>query len=154
MTLSFIIIALCAGFALATQAAINSQLAGSLIGQPVVAAFISFLTGSIVLFIICCWKADLAIAWQHIPKQPWWKLIGGPLGALVVFTTIFLAPKIGITNMLFFIIVGQLIAAAIIDHFGLLGMHARPMQIWHIIGLLIIACGLIVFFFGKKLFSA
>lgn len=153
MTLSFVIIALCAGFALAIQAAINSQLAGALIGQPVVAAFISFLTGTIVLLVICWWKADLAIAWQHIPKQPWWKLIGGPLGVLVVFTTIFLAPKIGVTNMLFFIIVGQLIAAMLIDHFGLLGMNERPMQIWQIIGLLVIALGLTIFFFGKKLFG-
>ena len=153
MTLSFILIALCAGFALATQAAINSQLAGSLLGQPVVAAFVSFFTGAVVLFAICLWKADLAIAWQHIPKQPWWKLIGGPLGALVVFTTIFLAPKIGVTNMLFFIIVGQLIAASIIDHFGLLGMTARPIQIWQILGLFIIASGLVIFFFGKKLFG-
>ncbi|MDD7569045.1 MAG: DMT family transporter [[Actinobacillus] rossii] len=153
MTLSFIIIALCAGFALAIQAAINSQLAGALIGQPVVAAFISFLTGTIVLLGICWWKADLVVAWQHLPKQPWWKFIGGPLGALVVFTTIFLAPKIGVTNMLFFIIVGQLIAAMLIDHFGLLGMNERPMQIWQIIGLLVIALGLTIFFFGKKIFG-
>ncbi|MCI7352296.1 MAG: DMT family transporter, partial [[Actinobacillus] rossii] len=146
MTLSFIIIALCAGFALAIQAAINSQLAGALIGQPVVAAFISFLTGTIVLLGICWWKADLVVAWQHLPKQPWWKFIGGPLGALVVFTTIFLAPKIGVTNMLFFIIVGQLIAAMLIDHFGLLGMNERPMQIWQIIGLLFITLGLTIFF--------
>ena len=153
MLLSFILIALCAGFALATQAAINSQLAHSLVGQPVVAAFISFRTGTLALLCICLWKADLVSAWQHIPKQPWWKLIGGPLGALVVFTTIFLAPKIGVTNMLFFIIVGQLIAATVIDHFGLLGMTARPINMWQLIGFLIIAFGLAIFFFGKKMFG-
>ncbi|PVX42815.1 transporter family-2 protein [Pasteurella langaaensis DSM 22999] len=153
MAISFIIIALCAGFALSIQAAINSQLASALIGQPAVAALVSFVMGSIVLLVICWWKADLAIAWQHIPKQPWWKLIGGPLGALVVFTTIFLAPKIGVTNMLFFIIIGQLIAATIIDHFGLIGMNVRPIQVWQVIGLIVIACGLTLFFFGKKLFG-
>ncbi|MGQ0286957.1 DMT family transporter [Pasteurellaceae bacterium 22721_9_1] len=153
MFLSFIIIALCAGAALAIQSAINSQLAGAMGGQPVVAAFISFFTGAVVLFSICLWKADLGIAWQHLPKQPWWRFIGGALGALVVYTTIFLAPKIGITNMLFFIIVGQLITAAIIDHFGLLGMAERPTHIWQLIGFVIIACGLTIFFFGKKLFG-
>ena len=153
MLISFIIIALCAGFALATQAAINSQLASAMAGQPVVAALISFATGTLALFLICIWKADLFEAWQQLPKQPWWKLIGGPLGALVVFTTIFLAPQIGITNMLFFIIVGQLIAATVIDHFGLLGMPARPMQIWQVIGFAIISLGLAIFFFGKKFFG-
>ena len=149
----FIIIALSAGAALAIQAAINSQLAGAMNGQPVVAAFISFFTGAVVLFFICLWKADLGIALQHLPKQPWWRFIGGALGALVVFTTIFLAPQIGVTKMLFFIIVGQLIAALIIDHFGLLAMQARPIEIWQIIGFIIISLGLTLFFFGKKLFG-
>lgn len=153
MLLSFVLIALCAGVALATQAAINSQLAGALTGQPAVAALISFATGTLVLLLICTWKTDLLGALQQVPKQPLWKLIGGPLGALVVFTTIFLAPKMGVTNMLFFIIVGQLVAAAIIDHFGLIGMPARPVQLWQIIGFIIIACGLTLFFFGKKIFG-
>lgn len=153
MVLSFIVIALCAGFALATQAAINSQLAAALSGRPIVAALISFATGTLALLLICLWKTGLSDTWSHLSEQPWWKLIGGPLGALVVFTTIFLAPKMGITNMLFFIIVGQLIAAAIIDHFGLIGMTQRPVQIWQIIGFVLIALGLTVFFFGKKLFG-
>lgn len=153
MLISFILIALCAGVALATQAAINSQLAGSLMGQPVVAALISFATGTLLLFCICWWKADLFTALQQVPKQPFWKLIGGPLGALVVFTTIFLAPKMGVTNMLFFIIVGQLITATVIDHFGLIGMNARPIQMWQVIGFLFITLGLALFFFGKKLFG-
>ncbi|MFZ7199486.1 DMT family transporter [Avibacterium avium] len=153
MLISFILIALCAGVALATQAAINSQLAGSLMGQPVVAALISFATGTLLLFFICWWKADLFTALQQVPKQPLWKLIGGPLGALVVFTTIFLAPKMGVTNMLFFIIVGQLISAAIIDHFGLIGMTTRPIQIWQLIGFVFMGLGLVLFFFGKRLFG-
>lgn len=153
MFLSFILIALCAGAALAIQAAINSQLAASLGGQSVVAAFISFLTGAVVLLLICLWKADLGIALQHLPRQPWWRFIGGALGALVVFTTIFLAPQIGVTNMLFFIIVGQLICALIIDHFGLLGMKVRTIELWQILGLMLIGGGLTLFFFGKKIFG-
>ncbi|MFU2060009.1 DMT family transporter, partial [Avibacterium volantium] len=56
-------------------------------------------------------------------------------------------------NMLFFIIVGQLIAAAIIDHFGLIGMTARPIQIWQLIGFVFMGLGLVLFFFGKRLFG-
>lgn len=89
MLLPFILIALCAGIALAAQAAINTQLAQSLSGQPVFAAFVSFAMGTIALFFICWWKMDLFSALQQVPKQPLWKLIGGLLGALAVFTTIF-----------------------------------------------------------------
>ncbi|ACA32340.1 DMT family transporter [Histophilus somni] len=152
MLLPFILIALCAGIALAAQAAINTQLAQSLSGQPVFAAFVSFAMGTIALFFICWWKMDLFSALQQVPKQPLWKLIGGLLGALAVFTTIFLAPKIGVTNMLFFIIVGQLLTALIIDHFGLIGMTQRAVNVWQLIGFVVIGFGLLLFFFGKKLF--
>lgn len=147
----YLIIALAAGVALATQSAINTQLAKAMSGEAVIATFISFAVGTIVLFFIAWVKTDLWGNLSAIPSQPWWKLIGGVLGAIVVFTTILLAPKLGITAMLFFIIVGQLITAATIDHFGLIGMPIREVNITKFIGLIIVAFGLVFYFFGDKL---
>ena len=147
----YLIIALAAGVALATQSAINTQLAKAMSGEAVIATFISFAVGTIVLFFIAWVKTDLWGNLSAIPSQPWWKLIGGVLGAVVVFTTVLLAPKLGITAMLFFIIVGQLITAATIDHFGLIGMPIREVNITKLIGLIIVAFGLVFYFFGDKL---
>lgn len=147
----YLIIALAAGVALATQSAINTQLAKVMSGEAVIATFISFAVGTIVLFFIAWVKTDLWGNLSAIPSQPWWKLIGGVLGAVVVFTTVLLAPKLGITAMLFFIIVGQLITAATIDHFGLIGMPIREVNITKFIGLIIVAFGLVFYFFGDKL---
>lgn len=147
----YLIIALVAGVALATQSAINTQLAKAMSGEAVIATFISFAVGTIVLFFIAWVKTDLWGNLSTVPSQPWWKLIGGILGAVVVFTTVLLAPKLGITAMLFFIIVGQLITAATIDHFGLIGMPIREVNITKFIGLLIVAFGLVFYFFGDKL---
>ena len=147
----YLIIALAAGVALATQSAINTQLAKAMSGEAVIATFISFAVGTIVLFFIAWVKTDLWGNLSAIPSQPWWKLIGGVLGAVVVFTTVLLAPKLGITAMLFFIIVGQLITAATIDHFGLIGMPIREVNITKFIGLIIVASGLVFYFFGDKL---
>ena len=147
----YLIIALAAGVALATQSAINTQLAKAMSGEAVIATFISFAVGTIVLFFIAWVKTDLWGNLSAIPSQPWWKLIGGVLGAIVVFTTVLLAPKLGITAMLFFIIVGQLITAATIDHFGLIGMPIREVNITKFIGLIIVAFGLVFYFFGDKL---
>ena len=147
----YLIIALAAGVALATQSAINTQLAKAMSGEAVIATFISFAVGTIVLFFIAWIKTDLWGNLSTVPSQPWWKLIGGILGAVVVFTTVLLAPKLGITAMLFFIIVGQLITAAIIDHFGLIGMPIREVNITKFIGLIIVAFGLVFYFFGDKL---
>ena len=147
----YLIIALAAGVALATQSAINTQLAKAMSGEAVIATFISFAVGTIVLFFIAWVKTDLWGNLSAIPSQPWWKLIGGILGAIVVFTTVLLAPKLGITAMLFFIIVGQLITATTIDHFGLIGMPIREVNITKLIGLIIVAFGLVFYFFGDKL---
>ena len=147
----YLIIALAAGVALATQSAINTQLAKAMSGEAVIATFISFAVGTIVLFFIAWVKTDLWGNLSAIPSQPWWKLIGGVLGAIVVFTTVLLAPKLGITAMLFFIIVGQLITATTIDHFGLIGMPIREVNITKLIGLIIVAFGLVFYFFGDKL---
>ena len=147
----YLIIALAAGVALATQSAINTQLAKAMSGEAVIATFISFAVGTIVLFFIAWVKTDLWGNLSTVPSQPWWKLIGGILGAIVVFTTVLLAPKLGITAMLFFIIVGQLITATTIDHFGLIGMPIREVNITKFIGLIIVAFGLVFYFFGDKL---
>mgnify|MGYP005834419517 FL=1 len=147
----YLIVALAAGVALATQSAVNTQLAKAMSGEAVIATFISFAVGTIVLFFIAWVKTDLWGNLSAIPSQPWWKLIGGVLGAVVVFTTVLLAPKLGITAMLFFIIIGQLITAATIDHFGLIGMPIREVNITKLIGLIIVAFGLVFYFFGDKL---
>ena len=147
----YLIIALAAGVALATQSAINTQLAKAMSGEAVIATFISFAVGTLVLFFIAWVKTDLWGNLSTVPSQPWWKLIGGVLGAVVVFTTVLLAPKLGITAMLFFIIVGQLITATTIDHFGLIGMPIREVNITKFIGLIIVAFGLVFYFFGDKL---
>ena len=147
----YLIIALAAGVALATQSAINTQLAKAMSGEAVIATFISFAVGTIVLFFIAWVKTDLWGNLSSIPSQPWWKLIGGVLGAVVVFTTVLLVPKLGITAMLFFIIVGQLITATTIDHFGLIGMPIREVNITKFIGLIIVGFGLVFYFFGDKL---
>ncbi len=153
MFVYLILIAFCAGIVLAIQAAINAQLAISLAGQSVISAFISFFTGAIVLFFVCLWKTDLLNTLPSLYKLESWKFLGGTLGAFIVFTTIFLSPKLGITNMLFFIIIGQLISAAIIDHYGLLGMSVKSFDLWKFIGFLIIGFGLFIYFFGKKIFG-
>lgn len=147
----YLIVALAAGVALATQSAINTQLAKAMSGEAVIATFISFAVGTLVLFFIAWVKTDLWGNLSTVPSQPWWKLIGGILGAVVVFTTVLLAPKLGITAMLFFIIVGQLITAATIDHFGFIGMPIREVNITKFIGLIIVVFGLVFYFFGDKL---
>ena len=98
-------------------------------------------------------QANLGLAMEGLPSQPWWRWIGGAIGAAFVFSTVLLAPKIGLVNMVFLIIIGQLAAGMAIDAFGLIQMSVRPLT-WHkYLGLGVMLVGLMVFMFGDKLMA-
>ena len=148
----YLVMAFVAGTGMAMQAAINSQLGKVLFAQPIYAAFWSFMTGMILLFCmsLALGKGQFFQALAQIPQQPWWYLIGGLIGAGLVFTSIYLAPKLGVANMLFFMVLGQIFCGLVIDHFGLLHMPVREISWVKIVGVILMVAGLTVFVFGKK----
>ncbi len=152
MNIIYFAMAFTAGAGLATQAAINSQLGKSLFNQPIYAALVSFFVGTIFLLLLCfaLSKGNFVQTISQIPQQPWWKLTGGFIGSFLVFSSILLAPKLGMANMLFLIILGQLLMGMLIDHFGLIGMSTNPITLSKIIGIGIVTLGMSIFFFADK----
>ena len=51
------------------------------------------------------------------------------------------APRIGIGNAVFFVLLGQLIAAALIDHFGLWGAMVATLTPRRLVGIAVMAQG-------------
>lgn len=148
--MGYLLMALCAGMAMAMQAAINSQLGKSLLNQPLNAALWSFASGTTLLLVLTLVKGNWWAAMSQIPSQPWWQLIGGILGVGMVYSSIFLAPRLGVANMLFFIIVGQIAFGLVIDQFGLFNMPVREISLTKVVGLLIMISGVFIFFSAKK----
>lgn len=141
------------GMGIAVQAAINSSLAIGLGSRPLAAAFFSFAIGMLCLGLVMMWQGDWQGVLDNITDQPWWRWVGGAIGAVFVFITAFLAPKIGLVNMAFLIILGQLIAGMVIDHFGLIEMPVRSLGLHKYIGLGVMLIGLTFFMFGDKVFK-
>lgn len=152
MSYFYLIIALLAGILGAAQSPINAELTRNLNQQPLLGAFFSFLVGTITLFFLVWWKSEFAPL-KALPNIPLWSLSGGLLGVVFVMINILLVPKLGVTALFFMIILGQIIAAMMIDYFGLLGMNARPLHFSKIVGLIVILIGLGLFFWGEKLFK-
>lgn len=153
MNLAYPLMALLGGAGLSVQAAINSRLSFGVGGQPLVAALISFAVGTVCLAVIAAFQADWGPVGQHLGQQPWWRWLGGVIGAGFVFTSVFLAPRIGVTATMFLFIIGQLIAGMLIDQHGLLQMPQRPLQWWKFAGMGVMMAGLVLFMFGERLFS-
>lgn len=145
------LMAFAVGAGAAIQAAINARLAHGLGEQPVVAAFLSFLVGTLCLGAVMLHQSNINLAMAQLPAQPWWRWLGGMIGAAFVFSTVLLAPKIGLLNMVFLVILGQLTAGMAIDAFGLLQMPVQPLTWQKYAGLGVMLIGLMIFMFGDKL---
>jgi transporter family-2 protein len=116
----YLLLAFATGAAMAAQAIINSQLR-FLIGGPIWAAATQFVVGLVALLIAAVVTQQPGPVTAGLAKAPWWIWIGGVIGAAFILVSIVLAAKIGATLTLASIIVGQLTAALVIDHFGLFG---------------------------------
>ena len=136
-------VALAAGMAAPTQFAINSQLR-QVVGGPVLAAALSFLVGTVVLF------ATTAVVRRSLPElgsimnAPWWMWLGGLLGAFFVCASTILTPRLGAATTVGLFLAGQVIASIAIDHFGLLGVTVQPATMPRLLGALLIIIGVAI----------
>lgn len=117
-----------AGAMVAAQPAFNAQLAGHL-GSPLRAALVNFTAGAAIMLTVTgalAFRAGLPTLSQidKVPLHLW--VVGGALGAFFVSVAAWGAPKLGVGAFFAFVIAAQLITAMALDHFGLLGLDARP----------------------------
>jgi len=127
----FLLAALIGGAVVPVQVAINSRLTGY-IGQPMQVTFISFVVGSIASCSICLLAGYSLPEMAFLTQTSWWMWIGGCLGSLYVWSTIFATPKIGAGAAIGLTIAGQMITGLFLDHFGLIGLTkqaATPLRI-------------------------
>jgi transporter family-2 protein len=139
----YILVALAAGAMMPTQAATNNKMA-SVVGNPILAAFISFFVGTVALFFYLIISGvplrNLSSA-KDAPAIAW---IGGLLGAFFVTAAVMLVSRLTVAMTFSLIIAGQMIVTLIIDHFGLLGVPVKEVTPARIGGILLITAGVIV----------
>lgn len=129
---------LAAGIGIPVLAALNAQL-GVRLGSPVAAAVVLFcvaLAGSLVVLMLHGPRPILALA-----SAPRHLLLAGLLVAFYILSITFIAPHFGVGNAVFFVLLGQLISAALIDHFGLFGARITPVSALRLGGIALMAAG-------------
>ncbi|HMW02059.1 MAG TPA: DMT family transporter [Acidobacteriota bacterium] len=114
---------LCSGILVTVQAAINAQLRTYVV-NPFYSSLISFVVGTVALLVIALVSNATGQTgnWRGATQAPSWLLIGGVLGAIYVTSAILAIPKIGAGSVATSLIVGQLLAALMLDHFGWIGL--------------------------------
>lgn len=143
MRLIFLAFALLVGTLLPTQAGINAQLAKQL-GNPLLAATVSFSLGTLALLLLTLMLHLSPPAFERLVEIPWYLWIGGLLGVMYLTATIILAPLLGAATMIGLIVAGQMLAAIALDHFGLVGFPVHPLSFSRIFGAILLIAGVVI----------
>lgn len=143
MNYVYILLAFLTGIAISVQAGVNANLRQSLT-NPVLAAAVSFGTGFVSLLILLLASGASLPAVETVRQVSWWKWTGGIIGAVYVTTVIVSVPKIGTANLVSLSVAGQLLAAVVLDHYGLLGFALHPANGWRLLGMALIVGGVLL----------
>ena len=77
-------------------------------------------------------------------QGPWWLWVGGVLGALYVAGAAALTPRLGAAGFLVLVVAGQIITAVLADHFGVMGLAGKPLNLARLAGVVLILCGVLL----------
>lgn len=135
----FLAMAFLAGVLMSTQAGINGLLAKEL-SNVLVATTISFIVGLCALLILLMIQRD-TFHFSSLKQLQWWHWIGGLMGAYLVFSAAFVAPRIGALLFMALVLAGQLSSALVLDHYGWLGFKESAISWGKIAGLVLIFTG-------------
>ena len=131
-------IMLVAGMGIPLLAALNAAL-GQHLGSPSAAAMILFIVALLVATFVALLTGPGPVL--QVASAPKHLLLGGALVAFYVLSVTYIAPHFGVGNAVFFVLIGQLISAAAIDHLGLFGAQVSPLSLTRAAGLSLMAIG-------------
>lgn len=130
-----------AGIGIPLLAALNARL-GANIGSPAAAATVLFIVAFVTAALTMIITGPEAL--RAIPAQPKHLFLAGILVAFYVLSITYVAPTFGIGNAIFFVLLGQLVSAAAIDHFGLFGAQLTPVTGLRLTGVAVMTLGVAI----------
>ncbi len=132
-----------AGAGLTLQAAVNARLRET-VGSPVLSALISFLVGAVPLALAVSAGMLGRGRLTGLAGSPWWMWIGGLFGAFYVTLAVVGVPRVGTAVVIACAVGGQLTASLVLDSFGWLGVPRAPINVWRVLGVLLVFAGVLL----------
>jgi len=128
-----------AGAGIPIMAALNAGL-GTRLGNPIPAAFVLFLLALAVTAVLTF--SNPLPSKDQVIAIPIHYYLGGLFVAFYILSITWIAPKIGLGNAIFLVLIGQLVAAIIIDHYGLLNASKTSVTAARIAGVGLMVAGI------------
>lgn len=144
---SYALIMMLAGIGIPVLATLNATL-GRLISAPAAASVVLFVVAFLTALTVALITGPQAIV--KVADAPKHLLLAGSLIAFYVLSITYIAPHFGVGNAVFFVLLGQLISAAAIDHFGLFGATQTPLTVMRGSGIAVMGLGVFLTQFAAR----
>lgn len=131
-----------AGIGIPFMAALNGGL-GFRLQNPALATSILFSVGlALALSVLLLTSGAPKII--HAPGTPWYFYFGGVFVIFYILSITAIAPRFGVGNAVSFVLLGQIVAMSVIDHFGLMEAQRFQLTTQRLIGLFFMAFGVLL----------
>ncbi|WP_411842561.1 DMT family transporter [Salinicoccus sp. HZC-1] len=140
-----------AGSLVPVQTSINSRLA-VFTRSVFLSSFYSFSVGTIMLIIFNLFANPGKLAPSYILSQDFsyiW-FVGGLMGVVYLTGNVILLPKIGAALTVIMTVAGQMIIGLMVDTFGWFDADTQPINIFRVLGIVIMIAGIIFMNYKKK----
>ena len=138
------ILAFTAGAFVPIQTGTNAYLSKGL-GNGMLSTLVVFIIASVTTLIALVVQKPEVPSLSLITLIPWYAwCIGGILGSAYIFLLIYTAPKLGMATVVGVVVLGQMLMAMIIDHFGWLGISTHEINWGRVSGTILMVIGLFI----------
>ena len=141
-TVMIIVIGLIGGVAVGTQAPIAGAMAQRVGGAS--SSFIVHLGGALAsLVLLLARRGEQIQEWRSLP---WYMLGCGVFGLVLYLSLSHTIPRVGASAAIAMLIVGQLLAVIVIDHFGVFGIAVRTIDLNRVVAVFLLVAGAYLMF--------
>ena len=127
------------GVVLVVHLAMNGQV-GNMMKNPRVANALFWCIGALTALAIGLsgWKAGALAPLKDVNPV---LLVGGAMGACLVFAIAWLMPQVGARDVMIMLIAGQVVGGLVLSHFGWLGSPVQPITLIKVVGIVVMIGG-------------
>ena len=136
-----ILFSVIAGMAMSVQGVMNTRL-GEGIGNMEANAFVQGTAFALALIALIFWRQGSFTALRGVNKLYW---LGGVLGIVITLTVMLGIKSLGTTVAISIILISQLMVAALIDAFGIMGSEKIAFGWNKYVGLAVMCGGMLLF---------
>lgn len=136
-------LAIAAGVSIVVQQVLNANLRTAL-GSAAWSGVVSYAVGLACMGLLALALRDPLPATGLVGRLPWWAWSGGLFGAVFIGLAIALVPQLGAATFLALLVTGQMLASVAFDHFGVMGLTQRAIDLPRLIGVALLIGGVIL----------